>query len=410
MDAPILHALAWPTLGTAVLVFGFAPGAALRLILLLYRRDHPRRQELLGELYAVPRIERPFWVAQQLEIALFEGLSGRLAARRPSSVGKLDDTLMTRHDSAGHRVLGFAFGAAVVVVLVVLDAIPLNWAAQAFGLDSGGTWLVTVILVVASAGAMLGFELTREHPRRRVLLAAVVAVGYAGLLGLRTEFLTTAAAESVLVALLQSAMLAAISAGFVLCGAAVLARTRPLGLSRSRAATRRARQAAAEARAAQAQAMVRTPLAHCEVTEDVFFADHRGLRYAVGAALVGLLVMLDVIPLNWAAQAFGLDSGGTWLVTVILVVASVGAMLGFQLTRRDARRHGLLVSTVAAGYLALLMLRMEYLGTVFGEALLPAILQAVLLTAISAALVLCGSAVLARIAPRLTGEDDHVRG
>ncbi len=59
---------------------------------------------------------------------------------------------MTRHDPAGHRVLGFAFGAALAVTLVVPDVIPLNWAAQAFGLDSGGTWPVTFILVVASAG------------------------------------------------------------------------------------------------------------------------------------------------------------------------------------------------------------------------------------------------------------------
>jgi len=41
MDALILHAVAWPTLGCAVLMFGFAPGALLRLIVLLYPRDHP---------------------------------------------------------------------------------------------------------------------------------------------------------------------------------------------------------------------------------------------------------------------------------------------------------------------------------------------------------------------------------
>jgi hypothetical protein len=160
-------------------------------------------------------------------------------------------TLATRHDPGGHRVLGFALGAAVVALLVVLDAIPLNWAAQAFDLDSTGTWLVTFILVVASAGAMLGFELTRGHPRRRGLLAAVVAAGYLALLGLRTEFLTTVASESLAIAFLQAAMLTAISAGLVLCGSAVLGRTRSLSWSRSRAAARRGRQAAAEARAAQ---------------------------------------------------------------------------------------------------------------------------------------------------------------
>jgi len=82
MSALIFHVIAWPTLGFALLVFGFAPGAALRLIVLLYPRDHPRRRELIGELYRYPRIERPFWVAQQLETALFEGLPGRLTAWR----------------------------------------------------------------------------------------------------------------------------------------------------------------------------------------------------------------------------------------------------------------------------------------------------------------------------------------
>lgn len=82
MDALILHVMAWPTLGSAVLVWGFAPGALLRLTVRLYPRDHPRRREMLGELCGVPRIERPFWVAEQLEAALSEGLGGRLAAWR----------------------------------------------------------------------------------------------------------------------------------------------------------------------------------------------------------------------------------------------------------------------------------------------------------------------------------------
>jgi len=168
-----------------------------------------------------------------------------------------DATLMTRHDPGGHRALGFALGAILVVLLVLLDTIPLNWSAQAFGLDSGGTALVTFILIIGSVGAMLGFELTRGHPRRHGLLAAVVAVGYVALLGLRTEFLITVAGESLLVALLQSAMLTAISAGLVLSGSAVLGRTRSLSLSRSRAAVRRAQQAATEARAAQTQAAER---------------------------------------------------------------------------------------------------------------------------------------------------------
>jgi hypothetical protein len=176
------------------------------------------------------------------------------AQRARQDAEQRDAALLTRHDPAGQRILGCITGTVLVSLLVILDAIPLNWAAQAFGLDSGGTWLVTFILVVASVGAMLGFELTSRRPRRRALLTVVVAVSYLVLLGLRTQFLTTVAAESFPVALLQSAMLTAISAGLVLSGSAILSRTRSLSLTRSRSAARRARRATAEARAAQSTA------------------------------------------------------------------------------------------------------------------------------------------------------------
>jgi PLD-like domain len=80
MDSLITQVIAWPTLLLSLLMFGFAPGAVLRMIVLAFRRDDPRRTELLAELPHVPRIERPFWVCEQLEVALFEGLAGRVAA------------------------------------------------------------------------------------------------------------------------------------------------------------------------------------------------------------------------------------------------------------------------------------------------------------------------------------------
>jgi hypothetical protein len=81
MSSLIFQVIAWPTLVTALLVWGFGPGAVLRLIVLAFPKDDPRRRELRGELYAVPRIERPFWVFEKLELALFEGLRGRLVRR-----------------------------------------------------------------------------------------------------------------------------------------------------------------------------------------------------------------------------------------------------------------------------------------------------------------------------------------
>ncbi len=53
----------WPSLGLVVVVFGFAPGFCLRLIVLAYPRSDPRRAELIAEL--VPRLQRPLWVAEQ---------------------------------------------------------------------------------------------------------------------------------------------------------------------------------------------------------------------------------------------------------------------------------------------------------------------------------------------------------
>jgi hypothetical protein len=178
----------------------------------------------------------------------------RQAEQAAADTEQDQSNLAVKLDPGDRRTLGFGVGAVLVVALVVVDAIPLNWAAQAFGLNSAETWLVTFILVAASIGAMLGFELTRDHPRRRGILAAVVTAGYLALVGLRTEFLTTVAGGSFLVAFLQSALLTAMSAGLVWCGAVVLGRTRFLSYSRARAATRRAAQAAIDARAAQHKA------------------------------------------------------------------------------------------------------------------------------------------------------------
>lgn len=67
----------WRVLLLVVVAFGLAPGVVLRLLVRAYPRDHPRREELLGELYAMDFVKRPLWVAQQIETAVFEGLPAR---------------------------------------------------------------------------------------------------------------------------------------------------------------------------------------------------------------------------------------------------------------------------------------------------------------------------------------------
>ena len=65
-----------------LVVFGIAPGLLTRLITLMYPKGHPRRAELVAEIYAVPRMKRPMWVAEQLELGLSEGLGERLRGVR----------------------------------------------------------------------------------------------------------------------------------------------------------------------------------------------------------------------------------------------------------------------------------------------------------------------------------------
>ncbi|MGH3854277.1 MAG: hypothetical protein ACRDR6_12450 [Pseudonocardiaceae bacterium] len=62
----------WRSLLVVLVVFGLAPGVCLRQIVRVYPPGDPRRAELIAELYAVPRWERPLWVAEQLEVALSE--------------------------------------------------------------------------------------------------------------------------------------------------------------------------------------------------------------------------------------------------------------------------------------------------------------------------------------------------
>ncbi|HEX9354374.1 MAG TPA: hypothetical protein VF933_11250 [Streptosporangiaceae bacterium] len=151
--------------------------------------------------------------------------------------------LTDRHNLDGRRTLAFWLGSMIVAGLVVLDAIPLNWAAQAFGLNAADSWVVTLILLAASIGAMAALETARLDSRRYRAVVAVTLTAYAGLVALRTSFLVTVAGEGPATALLQAVVLSAISAGLVFLGSAVMARTRPLRLSRAQARSRRARQA-----------------------------------------------------------------------------------------------------------------------------------------------------------------------
>lgn len=64
--------------GILVLTFAFLPGMLLHLGVLIYPKNHDRRREFIAELYEVPFLKRPFWVAGVLVRCAFEGIPERL--------------------------------------------------------------------------------------------------------------------------------------------------------------------------------------------------------------------------------------------------------------------------------------------------------------------------------------------
>jgi hypothetical protein len=73
------------TLVLLVALFGIVPGFVVRLLSWFFPAGDDRRREMVGELRCVPTWHRPIWAAQQLEVALFEGIPARWAARRAPS-------------------------------------------------------------------------------------------------------------------------------------------------------------------------------------------------------------------------------------------------------------------------------------------------------------------------------------
>lgn len=70
------------TLLVIPVIVGAFPIAAIRAVVRLYPKGHPRRDELIGEVHVVPRKERIAWVGEQLALASFEGIGERGRLRR----------------------------------------------------------------------------------------------------------------------------------------------------------------------------------------------------------------------------------------------------------------------------------------------------------------------------------------
>jgi hypothetical protein len=119
-------------------VFGFAPVFTVRIFVLLYPPGHPRRAELIAELYTLKRIPRVFYAAEVAAAAVVEGVAERIKARRllPAELRILHGRLWKARLAA---LAGASGSAAALLALII-------WRADLHELAVGAAWCWFVIV------------------------------------------------------------------------------------------------------------------------------------------------------------------------------------------------------------------------------------------------------------------------
>jgi len=152
-----------------------------------------------------------------------------------------------------------------------------------------------------------------------------------------------------------------------------------------------------------AQAAARAADADARVAAERHKADpHKRIGRRLAVALAAALALLDLVPAYWSAQAFGLDQYSTIMVTILLCTAAGGTMWLLDLFTAKGHTTALraLQAVLGAGFTALFVLRLNYLQVAAGEPLLPAAIQSLALTALSAVLIAVGYVLLSHRLPK----------
>lgn len=137
---------------------------------------------------------------------------------------------------------------------------------------------------------------------------------------------------------------------------------------------------------------------------------HERINRRLGTALAVTLAVLDALPAYWSAEAFGLSQTSTLILTVLLCAALGGGMWLLDLFSRQHRHSALriLEGALGAGFLGMFVLRFDYLQVTGGETLLSAAIEALALSAVSAALVAVGFIVLSHRTPKAVADAERL--
>lgn len=137
---------------------------------------------------------------------------------------------------------------------------------------------------------------------------------------------------------------------------------------------------------------------------------HERISRPAGTGLAITLALLDALPAYWSAEAFGLSQDSTLILTALLCAALGGGMWLLDLFARQRRRAALriLAAALAAGFAGMFALRFDYLQVTGGEGVLSAVIEALALTAVSAALVAVGYVVLSHRTPKPVANAERI--
>jgi len=153
-----------------------------------------------------------------------------------------------------------------------------------------------------------------------------------------------------------------------------------------------AAKSAKEGREAQARA----------VAERHKASPHKQVNRRLGTVLAIVLAVLDALPAYWSAEAFGLNQVSTVFIAVLLCAALGGAMwlLDLFVDKRRRTAAAVLGCALAAGFVGMFALRLDYLMVTNGSDVWSASIQALALTGLSASLVAVGFVLLSHRVPK----------
>ena len=186
----------------------------------------------MREFLAKARVTRDFQDLKADERRLHSATQDSDRSSQNAAEAELEAGRIARADDEyrSHR-LSFGVGVLLATLLILLDTLPANLAAQTFGLSSLPTWGITAVVVGALGAGMWAITHFKSGWRRAVTIGAL-AIGLVAIGALRYWFLWITAGD-VLSAVLEAVALTVFTTMIVGLGVLVLGFTKSLQLSRA---------------------------------------------------------------------------------------------------------------------------------------------------------------------------------